>query len=436
MSKFGEYILPNSAWLVTLIYVWHKFANKKIDFKDKKLYITFFGLMFISILNFILVDKFVRIVLVTIIFMFFYKYLFKVNIKKSIATPIYYQFLMIISELICGVVLTGVFRLSSDFLLNNITGIFITNAFMGILSMILINFKFMIRLYNKVLEFTEKIGPIQLLFFCLIIMIFLNIFDILTYYKISIHYLIIINTSVILVCFIIVLYSLKTQNNYKIVSDKYNIAINSLNDYENMISKYRINKHENKNLLLTIRAMAKDDSKEIPEYIDSILDDKFDDDEKLFQKINKIPAGGLRATIYSEILKMKLHKIKYDLIIEKNVRTVDLIELDTDTILSACKIIGVFFDNAIEAVLELKKKEILICMYNENDELNIKISNNFINNFDISKIYDEGYTTKGENHGYGLVLVKKIIDENSLFKNELSINKNIFTQILTIKYKK
>jgi len=176
--------------------------------------------------------------------------------------------------------------------------------------------------------------------------------------------------------------------------------------------------------------------KDIHKYIDSMVENKYNDDEKLFFDMSVIPSGGLRATIYSEVIKIIDNKIGYNLDIDKRIKTIDLIELDTNTIIDICKIIGVFIDNAIDEVKKLKKKNIQISLYLEDNKLCIKISNNYKGKIDIDKINNQGYTTKGNNHGYGLSLVKNIIDNNKTLEHKTEINSNSFSQVILIKYKK
>ena len=64
--------------------------------------------------------------------------------------------------------------------------------------------------------------------------------------------------------------------------------------------------------------------------------------------------------------------------------------------------------------------------------MNIEISNSYNNIIDINKLDKRGYTSKGKQHGYGLSLVKEIINNNSLLSNEKRISKDIFTQVLKI----
>lgn len=435
MDIIMKHFLPNFILVSSLIYIWHILLNKKINFKDSKLYLTTIGLMFTSISNYLMVNKFVKITIITIIFMFFFKYLFNEKIQKCIITPIYYQILIMISESLYALLII-MLNIDINSTINSSKINMISNIIIAFVSIFLSKMKFIRNVYNKLLDATDKVNYIQLTILCIIVMMIANILSMIVYYKIQFEYLLIFNVSMTLICCGIVIYSFITKNNYNKVSDKYNIAINSLNDYEDMMGKYRIANHENKNLLLAIRAMIINGDKEIPKYIDSIIKNKYNDNEKLLFKMNVIPSGGLRATIYSEMLKIKNNKIDYILNIDKNLKTVDLIELDTNEIIDICKIIGVFVDNAIEEVINLSQKKIGIDLFLDENMLNIKVSNNYQNKIEIDKMYENGYTTKGDGHGYGLLLVKKIVENNHKLKNTTEISKNFFSQVLSIRYKK
>jgi len=431
------YICIYSIILVgSLLYSWHNILNKKINYKDYKLYVSFICILILSIFNYFVVNKFIRILLITIVFMFFMRYLFKEKIQKCVIIPILYQLIVLISETIIVLLLTLLFKSYYMTIIQSPLCIFITNIFVAMCSVFIVRLKFIHKLYEKILIVTDKIKLTQLVIFCLLAVITLNIFAMNAYYKLEFKYWIFISIILILIFCSITIYSFKTQNSFNKVNDKYNIAIKSLKDYEDMMTKYRITNHENKNLLLTVRAMILNKEKDIPTYIDSIVENKYNDDEKLLFEMNVIPSGGLRATIYSEILKIKEHKISYNLIIDRKIKMVDLVELDTNTIIEVCKIIGVFIDNAIEAVDSLKEKYIEINLFVERNYLNIKVSNTFEGTIDIDKINNPGYTTKGRNRGNGLALVKNIVNNNKIFENINEINNNIFSQILTIKHKK
>ena len=54
---------------------------------------------------------------------------------------------------------------------------------------------------------------------------------------------------------------------------------------------------------------------------------------------------------------------------------------------------------------------------------------------DVDRMGTMGYTSKGENHGYGLSLAKEILKKNKNIHTEMSVYMNIVTQIVKIKMK-
>ena len=422
----------------TLIYIWHDLDNKKINYKDRKVYITLISLIVISILNYFFVNKFIKIALITIVFMIFYRYLFKESIKKCIITPIYYQIIIMISETIYIGFAAMILGNSANKIISSCFGTLTTNISVAVISVLISKIKFVKRIYHKLISFTDNLKTNRLFLISLIIIIVANILAVASYYKFDFKYILIINAFITFGCSMIIYYIFRVQSNYNKVSDKYNIAQDSLKEYEEMMNKYRIANHENKNLLLTVRAMIVNNEKEIPSYIDSMIEERYEDDEKLLFEVNRIPIGGLKATIYTEILKIQRNKINYIINVDRKISTIDFIELDNKEIISLCKIIGVLIDNAIEEVKDYKGKNkcITILIYGENNKIFIKVSNICKGNLDVNKIFDAGYSTKGTGHGYGLALVKKIIDENTKFSNEIELNKNIFSNIIAIEYKK
>ena len=432
MNFLLSQILANIILVSSLLYIWHDLQDKKINFKDKRLYITLVSLVTTSLLNYLFVNKFIKIIVITIIFMIFFRYLFKESLQKCIITPIFYQIMIMITETFYVMILVATIGNDASEIVSTSFGTFITNIGITVLSLIISKLKFVKRSYKKLVKFTERIKVNKLLAFSLFIIVLGNILAVATYYEFDFKYVVIINSIIMIVCCVIVLFLFKTQEKYTNVSNKYNVAINSLKEYENMMSKYRVANHENKNLLLTIRAMVLNKEKGIPDYINSMIKERYEDDEKLLFETSTIPIGGLKATIYSEILKIKRNKINYELNIDKQLRTVDIIEISDDDIIDICKIIGVFIDNAIDEVKALRKKNINISLYKESNKFYIKISNNYKKKIEIDKIYEEGYSTKGKDRGYGLALVKKIVDSNDKFENQIEISKTLFSQILSI----
>ena len=310
------------------------------------------------------------------------------------------------------------------------------NLYITIISFILLKLKLPQKFYKILINSTKSIKNNATFISSFIVISITIISSAESYMKLPTTAILITNVVMAVIFITIVITSSKIKANYNKISKKYQTSISSLKEYEVMIDKFGVYTHENKNEINTIRNMIKDniDKDEIIKHIDVLLKNKIKDNAKIMQKTSKIPSGGLRATIYSKLCLMDKLKIKYILNISREVKTTDLINLDEDLTLKICNILGVFLDNAIEAVKELKKKEISIEMYIIDKWLCIDVINNFKGNLDLSKISEVKYTTKGKGHGYGLSLVQEILNEEpKKLKNEKSINRDTFTQTLKIK---
>ena len=231
---------------------------------------------------------------------------------------------------------------------------------------------------------------------------------------------------------IVVIVTIKEFNQKNKIQAEYDILLINLSEYENLLDIQRISNHENKNQLLAIKGMITKKDENVSEYIDSIIYTQYKDNEALMMKTNRIPLGGLRGLIYYKILTMKDKNINVNLDIDRGLRNMNSNIIPVNINQELCKIVGVFLDNAIQAVETLNEKRINILL-SYDEKLIIKISNNYSGNIDLDKIDNKGYTTKGRNHGYGLSLVKNILKRNSNFINEREFNGKMFSQIIKLK---
>ena len=416
------------------IYCWKNILTDNNDKKFNKndYFLILFCTLIICISNILFPQPFrlfmVAVLLIAINFFFISK-----NLKKSIILVVISQMILALAEfsfvIICSVFFgNGIYELLYEPL-----PAILLNIYILVVSLFIVNRKFVKRLfilfYNNTRNKENVIYP-------LIIIFTLVIATVESHMNLPLPLVLTTNIIMAIIFISIIITSTKIQENYDKINSKYETSISSLKEYEVMIDKFRVDTHENKNEFLTIRHMIKDnnDKDTVVKYIDKLVDNKIKDNDKIMKKTAKIPEGGLRATIYSKLCLMDKLKIKYNLNISREVRTTDLINLDEDLVLKICKILGVFLDNAIDAVKKLKKKEISIDMYTLEGSLCIDITNNFKGNLDLDKINNMKYTTKGNGHGYGLTLVNNILsEEQNRLENEKSINRDTFIQTLKIK---
>ncbi len=432
MKEIIEYILVGLLTSFMYMYVWYKLLDNPYDFKNKKTYIVFVLLSGIIIANYLFNNEFLRISIITIIFMIAIKFLFDEKLNVCVMTAIMGQFVGLLAE-IAFALFTLVCLKGGETIIEKYSGSLFAILFLILSNYLLLKINLFKKLNRYLIDKTKNLNKIIFILLSILILLIYNYLIISVYYKINIGTLAIANTVLILIYSIVIFRFLATKNDYNEVSNKYINTLTNLKEYEEILDKYRVLNHENKNQLLTIRSMIVKKDKKIPDYIDTIIDTTIKDNEKLMFDTNIIPAGGLRAIIYSKMSYMQDNNINVKLDIERKVRTIDLKDMTEEKILDICKIVGVFLDNAIEEVQKLDKKEIIIKLYIDNNDFCIGITNNFAGDIDIEKIDNKRYTTKETGHGYGLALVKNIINRNNKLSNERSIYKDNFTQILRIK---
>ncbi|MEG2992703.1 MAG: GHKL domain-containing protein [Bacilli bacterium] len=425
----------NTIFIVVInIYIWSKLLNKRLNFKIINTYLLFILLTIIMFLNYYYVNNFFKIFTITLIMMVVCKFLFGESINKAIITPIFSQLMIMGAELIFVIAVLFITGITNNHqFVDNYFGSIAGNVSIALISYILMRFKCCYKLYDYFLKITCNFRKIKLVFYLVILVITINLLQASMYYKIDFIWFIIMNIVLMMIYFVIIVKMANVKNKYLIISQRYNDSKNSLLEYQTVVNRYRVDNHENKNQLKTLRGKLDVKNKEAIKYIDMILNTRVKANEQLFNKANVIPKGDLRILIDAKIMTMDEKSITYSLHVDKQIKAITFIEFDEELINDICKIVGVYLDNAIDAVSNIKEKEIAISMYEENNWLYITIANTFEGVIDTTKISKIGYTTKGDEHGYGLSLVAQIIQHNYKLVSNTCIDNNVFKQVLKIK---
>lgn len=419
---------------ISLFFAMSYITEEKLNFQDKRIYIIYFLCTFITIMNTLFTIESLRVVINAIIFILTVKQLFRKNIKDSIILGICLFVLAALSEMLYGLISYPILS-NININNNNIVLDIFNNLMVAIVFIFLSKRVYIKKICISLVEGTDKIKNRQVVLFSLFVVATFNIISLIFYYnsngESSFNYLVLISSALTIVNGIIVYSYLKSNNKYLKVYEKYNISLESVREYENILEKYKINNHENKNQFMIIRNMSK--NKKIIKYIDGLIDNNIKDDEQLFIDISKIPEGGLKGLIYSKLLIMKTKDIQFELHIDRKISTGKVIKIEDSFIIDICKIVGVFLDNAIEAVENQKEKYIIIELYTDKKEIIISITNNYIGCIKLDKLSNPGYTTKENGHGYGLTLVNELVNKNNKLENFKEVYDDNFTQILRIK---
>lgn len=206
-----------------------------------------------------------------------------------------------------------------------------------------------------------------------------------------------------------------------------------MHEYENVLNQTSENRHEMLNDLLILRSIADKNSSEFTRTLDGIIRQYDTKKFKKYTSLAKLPTG-VKGMIYYKIAFINENEINFDTVVN-GVDYAKFEAMDKDLYYKVCKILGILMDNAIDACVDSDKKKLIVSVYTENEDLCVEIDNSYSGIVDKDGIKKKGYTTKGKNHGYGLTILNRIVDETKELEFEQSINDKdkLFTSILKIK---
>lgn len=433
-SSVLEYFVGGFAMSFTCHYIWLKFGNIQIKGNFLKLVFSLILFMIVVVFNYEIVNSYLKIILSAFCgFALLYIFLCK-DAKKAIALTMFSEFLYILAELCFSVVMLLIFGSNLQFVMSEYFGSIPTNLCISSIVLLLTILPVTKKAYNFFMNIISKINMFNMTTLTILLIISVNILLATPYYRTNTLLIVIINSTLLLVYTLIILKFVQAKNRYIDISDKYSLSESSLKELQNNVNRLMTLNHENKNQLLTIRGMVANKDKDVLKNIDAIIDRKIKDDKELKIRTSVISNTMLGSLLYSKLLTMKEKNINYNLHIDKTLSKANIINLGDKTNVDICKIMGVYLDNAIEAVMEADIKEVNVDLYILDKNLFITVANTFKGKVNLDSISDYGYTTKSEGHGYGLSLVKEIIKDNGVLSSDTEVIDNkVFVQKIQIK---
>lgn len=407
--------------------------DKKINVGKTKLIIIYLLSSIILTIDYILFKNTIKTLIICIIHMIEFKLLFNLDFSKAIFLTFICTIVLMLPDIMQLLIATKILGISKEIFYDKYAGSIIANITMCILFIMvtLLLRKPLKKLLKTEISDNTKIIVLSIFTF-ICITIFFYIFA--SKFRIdgnSIPYLLAI------LVFSVVLFSLikQTIDNYKLTSE-YDKLLEFMTTYENEIENQRILRHEVKNEFRTIRAKIcdKQENKEIIEYIDEIVKDKYEVDKEKYAKFGYLPPNGIKGLFYFKTQEAEKRNINVAINISKKVKNSIVYNLNIKQQRDFGRIIGVILDNAIEASAETEKKQIGIEAYvNLESEFKLIVSNTFNNNIEENKIGKEKFSTKGKNRGHGLLLVKQLVNKNDIFELETQLQEELYIQMIKVK---
>lgn len=378
------------------------------------------------------ITKSLKFILIYIIMCLFFYYNFG---EKNKIIALFVRTLIIYVVMIISDVFSSIILMQFDFssMMNKINYLKALGTLLNSVSMfILFNLDKLVIIIKKILTIIVSSKNSVVFTFCFLTFIAIIIIDCFhkDYATISTFLL----SSVILIFLIFLIAILLYQYfKRKTAEDEKQQLQALMHEYENVLNQTSENRHEMLNDLLILRSIADKNSSEFTRTLDGIIRQYDTKKFKKYTSLAKLPTG-VKGMIYYKIAFIKENEINFDTVVN-GVDYAKFEAMDKELYYKVCKILGILMDNAIDACVDSDKKKLVVSVYTENEDLCVEIDNSYSGIIDTDEIKKKGYTTKGKNHGYGLTILNRIVDETKELEFEQSINDKdkLFTSILKIK---
>ncbi|WP_373756267.1 sensor histidine kinase [Streptococcus ferus] len=200
---------------------------------------------------------------------------------------------------------------------------------------------------------------------------------------------------------------------------------------EELYKEIRSFRHDYINILTSLRLGI--ENRDLPG-IEKIYHQVLEKTEKQMQN-NRYDFGhlmnlkneALKSVLSAKILEAQNKGIAVGLEIPEIIETFSIEPLDLITIVS------IMCDNAIEAAFESSSPEITLALFEQRNALVFIIQNTTKEErIEVNKIFNEGYSTKGQDRGLGLTTVKRILDNYPKANLQTKSHSYLVEQILII----
>lgn len=356
-----------------------------------------------------------------------YKEMFNIKIEESLIACGILILLMTIGEVFGGLILRNFYTMSQ--IRNALPVRLVGNIIVAITGSIFINIKFIL---NQLRSFYKNISSkksISNTLFIILIVIALSSLAQNTTKTSGINSNYFVNITIMLIFFILTYLFIKSKNSYDRLNVEYENLFTYVQNFEDWIEKEQLNRHEYKNQLAVLRCLTSE--KKVKDKIDEILEDSINIEGQVVHQLKMLPKGGIKGLMYYKSAIAQKNKI--DLEVDVSLETHSILEkLPEKDIKTLCRLIGIYFDNAIEAARETRKKKVLVEVYEIKDHVTFVFSNTFKKAKNFEDRNKKGVSSKGAGHGNGLYFASKLISENPWLSGKQEVIDKYYIQQLIV----
>ncbi len=358
------------------------------------------------------------------------KKILDIDILVSAILILYIMILSTIPDLIGSAIIMNF--ISFKEIHNNFLVLFITNTLVSILTYFIFKISFInkiaIAIVNKLQKQENRRIIIYLLFaFIAICIMYYTTSSIFTPTK---DYFV-ANLVIVSFIFLIFIYMNEIMKYDKLLMQN-NTLYECMQNVENYQEQQDLCMHEYKNQLSKVIDATTDEK--VINIVKNILKVDSSNENYILGKIKYLPKGEIKSLIYYKLLVSNKKNLNTSIDISPKIEEKDF-KLPPNVNNELSQLIGIYFDNAIEAASHSAKKQIALEVYKIKNSLFFVITNSYKGNINLNNIMKKGFSTKGNSRGKGLYFANKIVKNSTYFTNETKIMDDYFIQKLELKLK-
>ncbi|MCH9582906.1 GHKL domain-containing protein [Staphylococcus epidermidis] len=421
--------LPFAAIQIFLmVWVAKTIANIKFVGKD---YIFITGIIILSAILYNVYSSQALVLVVSMIIIFFYskvRWYSIVIVLMSALLSYLTNFITLTISLYTEDIIHSIYLFTiSHFLMFIILSLILAHLFKHLLIKLRYSYLYLSKRYYIIISFVLAIAFI---YFYIISQTNLQESNSLKFYAIIFVSVIVLLSLVILLLSAFALREMKYKRKLQEIEAyyEYTLRIESIN---NEMRKFR---HDYVNILTTLSDyIREDDMPGLRKYFDEHIvpmKDKLKTRSIKMNGIEKLKVREIKGLITTKIIQAQEKRIPISIEVPDEIDRIDMNTVELS------RIIGIIVDNAIEASENLEEPLINIAFIDNEESVTFIVMNKCSEDIPkIHELFEQGFSTKGDNRGLGLSTLKELTDSNENVLLDTVIENGYFVQKVEINNK-
>lgn len=225
--------------------------------------------------------------------------------------------------------------------------------------------------------------------------------------------------------------AIRSEENIKAEMRQQELTRSYISGLEYMVDEMSAFRHDYKNILAAMAGFIHENRMdELRDFFERQIQDAVPDKEskgQAWSSLRNVEPMELKGFLYEKVLTAMSRNVAVQVDIRRNIR------VSCKNMKEIIRILGIFLDNAIEAAEDCDPAGAVYIRLDQTDRgVMIQIENTYKEKPELSKMYEKGWSTKGEGRGNGLYRTKEMIEKQENLYHQCRIGDDRVIQTLEI----